>query len=191
MKWEPYFVEKEINQLTKKIGSLYNEYNNVPLFHMGGGYRSLSKEEERKIKEERKSINRQIEILENLLRIEEKKLEAITAYYLYRESDEEDEDQKTPKTKNSKTSSNLTHKQQMVLLDQLDFLNATIFKELTIEGKAVILGNLLNRNIQETRELLTYYNDPKGTHKKFSNTTENNKEVTIMLEQNGLTLTDK
>ena len=93
--------------------------------------------------------------------------------------------------KKGKTSPTLSHKQQIVLLDKLGFLNAPIFKEITLGEKAEILGNLLNRNIQETRELLTYLNDPKGTHEKFSNTLENKEVVCRLLEHNGLTFADK
>lgn len=180
MKWNPYFVEKEINRLTKAIKSLYDSYSFTSLLHM---------EDEKKMQKERKFIDREIEILENLLRIEEKKLEAITAYYLYQESDE----QKTQIKKKGETSPTLTHKQQMVLLNQLGFLNAAVFEKLddNTEKKAEILGNLLNRNIQETRELLTYFNDPKGTHKKFSNTLENKEAVCHLLEQSSLTFADK
>lgn len=109
---------------------------------------------------------------------------------LFEESVTSKQQQSNTKQK-GKTSPTLSHKQQMVLLNQLNFLDAPIFEKLTTEKKAEILGNLLNRNIQETRKLLTYFNDPKGTHEQFSNTPENQEVVGRLLEHNNLTFADK
>lgn len=89
------------------------------------------------------------------------------------------------------TSPKLTHKQQMVLLDKLGFLDHPVFKELTQEKKAMIIGNLLNRNIQDTRALLTFYHGKSNTDKHYSKTPENIKAVESLLSSVGLFNSDE
>lgn len=91
--------------------------------------------------------------------------------------------------KKGKTSPTLTHKQQIGLLDKLGFLDAPIFAELTIEKKAAILGNLINRNIQDTREILTYYNGKIDKNHPKAN--DNKEAVNTLLKINGLSINDK
>lgn len=59
--------------------------------------------------------------------------------------------------KSKKKSAQLTTKQQMILLDLLEFLNAPILDTLTVERKSKVLANLLNRSEQEVRMMLTYW----------------------------------
>ncbi len=91
--------------------------------------------------------------------------------------------------KKGKTTPILTHKQQIVLLDKLGFLDAPIFAELTNEKKAAILGNLLNRNIQDTRKILTYYYGK--IEKDHPQTHDNIEAVNVLLKINGLFINDK
>jgi len=86
------------------------------------------------------------------------------------------------------TSPILSHKQQMILLDKLGFLDHHVFEKLTTEKAATIIGNLLNRNIQETRTLLTYYHGK--IHKHHSKTPDNIEKVNNLLSSVGLPKSD-
>ncbi|MGV3561325.1 hypothetical protein [Larkinella arboricola] len=60
--------------------------------------------------------------------------------------------------KSKKKEKQLTTKQQMILLNALGFLDASIIKHLTTTHKAAILAQLLQRSSQEIRCMLTYWN---------------------------------
>ncbi len=101
------------------------------------------------------------------------------------------EQQETPKQPTAtRRKEKLTHKSQMVLADLLGVTNHPLLQGLTPKQKGVILGELMNRSVDDTKNMLNPETS-KSDEKLNWNTDFYQGEVRVFLNQNGITITDK
>jgi hypothetical protein len=82
-------------------------------------------------------------------------------------------------------SERFTLKQQLITLDRLDFKDSPIWAEIGNEKKARILSQLLNRNEQDIRAMLTYWGLSKGVEDRYNTTkAEDIDKVNNLLKNN-------
>jgi hypothetical protein len=82
-------------------------------------------------------------------------------------------------------SERFTLKQQLIILDKLGLKNMPIWAGIGNEKKARILSQLLNRNEQDIRAMLTYWGLSKGVEERYNTTkAEDIKKVDNFLKVN-------
>lgn len=88
--------------------------------------------------------------------------------------------------KSKKRESQITTKQQMILLNALGFLNVSIISNLTVTHKAAILAQLLRRSEQEIRCMLMYGQGVNGPKDYDCNNPDDIEKVIDLLSKNNL-----